>query len=309
LTKTNAEPANDYVARTNAAIDHIVGNLDKELTLEAVAKVACFSSFHFHRIFRSLLGETLAQFVKRQRLERALYLMSHAPKRSLTEVALECGFASPSDFSRSFKSRFGTAPSVFDVEAFRKSRREEFESTLAAQENGPILPRLPAGENPDGFEVIIRDVPPRTVAYIRVLNPYLSDSVVTASERLMTWADKHDLEGQWLGYMWEDPEIVALEDCRYDVAVVVNESDSGQQKFRANDEVGYYQFPAMCVAEVKISGDIELEQRAIDWLFKTWLPRSGYEPDSQPVFESWNGRPFAYGFEHFELSCQLPIKK
>ena len=80
------------------------------------AAAAGFSSFHFHRVFKSLLGETLNQFVKRLRLERALYLMSHAPNRSLTDVALGCGFSSSSDFSRSFKQCYGAAPSVFDLE-------------------------------------------------------------------------------------------------------------------------------------------------------------------------------------------------
>ena len=162
----------DYVERTNAAIDYIVRNLDGPLKLEDVARVACFSPFHFHRVFRSILGETLNQFVKRQRLERALYLMSHAAHRPLTEVALECGFSSSSDFSRSFKDRFGVPPSAFDLQHFRNSRREQFEAIISTQENESSFARLPAGHNPDGFEVTLRTLPARTVAYIRVLDPY-----------------------------------------------------------------------------------------------------------------------------------------
>jgi len=299
----------DYIERTNAAIDFIVRNIDGELKLEDVAQVACFSPFHFHRVFRSLLGETLNQFVKRQRLERALYLMSHAPGRSLTEISLECGFASSSDFSRSFKSRYGTAPSAFDVDHFRASKRKEFEAAMASYENGPVLTRLPVGLNPDGFEVTMRDLPARTVAYIRVLDPYHSNSsaVLDACNRLVDWAEQRGLaDGAWLGYMWEDPEIVALEDCRYDVAVVVDDS---RFDFRPEGEIGRFEFPSMRVADVAIRGDIQLEQRAIDWLFGTWLPRSGFVPDDQPAFEAWNGRPFAHGYEHFEISCQLPVKR
>ena len=297
----------DYIERTNAAIDYIVRNLDGDLTLQNVAKVACFSPFHFHRVFRSLVGETLNQFVKRQRLERALYLMSHAPGRSLTDISLDCGFSSSSDFSRSFKSRYGTAPSAFDVDEFRTSRRKEFETILASHQNGPKLTRLPVGTNPDRFEVSIRNLPARTVAYIRVLDPYRSTAVVDAIERLIDWAEQRGLaDGAWLGYMWEDPEIVALEDCRYDVALVIDES---QFNFRPQGEIGRFEFPSMQVADVPICGDIQLEQRAIDWLFGTWLPRSGFVPDDQPAFEAWNGRPFAHGHEYFELSCQLPVKR
>jgi len=296
----------DYIERTNAAIDFIVGNLDREITLESVAKVACFSPFHFHRIFRSVVGETLSQFTKRLRLERALYLMSHASNRSLTDISIECGFGSSSDFSRSFKGRYGVSPSNFDVRAFRDSKRKEFESIVSSYENGPTLTRLPAGENPDGFKAKIRDLPRRTVAYIRTLDPYRENVVYEASQRLVSWAENRGLaDGQWLGYMWEDPEIVALENCRYDVAVVVDENETA---IRSEGEIGVLNFEPMTVADVSICGDIQLEQRAIDWLYGTWLPTSGYIPAEHPAFEAWVGRPFVHGFEKFELSCQLPLR-
>lgn len=112
-----------------------MSNLDSSLRLEDVAQAAGFSPFHFHRVFRAILGETLQQFVKRQRLERALYWMSHTPSRSLTEIALECGFSSSSDFSRSFKQRFEVAPSAFDLEQFREERRADLEQVMANQED------------------------------------------------------------------------------------------------------------------------------------------------------------------------------
>ncbi len=61
---------------------------------------------------------------------------------------------------------------MFDLDTFRNSRRDEFERVLSSQEGGPRSPRLPVGQNPDGFEVRLRDMPARTVAYIRVLDPY-----------------------------------------------------------------------------------------------------------------------------------------
>ncbi len=292
----------DYVERVNRAIDHIVRNLAQPLSLEEISRAASFSPFHFHRVFKSLLGETLNQFVKRQRLERALYLMSHAPKRSLTDVALGCGFSSSSDFSRSFKQHFGLPPTTFDLEAFRNARRGEIEGALSGQTGSPSLTTLPVGQNPDGFEAKLRELPARTVAYIRVLNPYREGAVQAACERFLSWATERELaDGQWLGYMWEEPEIVALADCRYDVALVVDDVQPA-------GEIGRFEFPQMRVAEVVVSGDLALEARAIDWLYKTWLPRSGYVPDDQPAFESWIGRPYAHGSEHFEIAFQLPVR-
>lgn len=292
----------DYLARINRAIDSIVRDLAQPLSLHAVSQASGFSPFHFHRVFKALVGETPNQFVKRLRLERALYLMSHAPRRPLTEVALHCGFSSSSDFSRSFRQHFGQAPRRFDLEAFRGTRRAEFDQLLGAQ-HAPLLPQvMDVGANPDGFEARVRDLPARTVAYVRVFEPYREGAAQTAFGRLLAWAEQRGLaDGQWLGYMWDEPEIVALADCRYDAALVVGE-------FAPEGDIGCYSFPAMRVAEVEIRGDIHLEVRALDWLYKSWLPHSGYMPDDHPAFEAWIGRPFAHGSEHFELACQLPVR-
>lgn len=301
--KASDEPPLDYVGRVNRAIDYVVTNLTGDLSLEAVARAACFSPFHFHRVFKALIGETLAQFVRRQRLERALQVMSARPDRSLTDVALDCGFASSSDFSRGFKQHFGVPPSAFDLAAHRDARRDEFERAHGGTLATPRFGRPPAGTNPDGFVVTLRDLPPRTVAYVRVLDPYHAfGAVVAAYDELMAWAEQHGAaDRQWLGYQWEDPEIVALDKCRYDAAVEVDD-------VRPQGRIGRFEFPAMKVAEVRIAGGIELETRALDWLFTTWLPSSGYVPDDQPAFEAWIGRPFAHGSEHFTIACQLPVK-
>ena len=164
------------------------------------------------------------------------------------------------------------------------------------------LQRLPAGENPDGFAVTVRDLPARHVAYIRVHRPYESDHVPQAAARLLAWAETRGLaDGQWLGYQWDDPEIVALEKCRYDVGLEVPDT------IRTDGDVSITTFSPCLIAEVAIAGSVDVELRALDWLYLTWLPSSGYAPAHQPGFEAFNGRPFAHGMEHFELRLQLPI--
>lgn len=279
----------DYRGRINRAIDHVTRNLAEPLKLEDVAKVAAFSPFHFHRIFRAMVGETLHDFVKRTRLERALYLLSHA-RRTLTEIALEVGFNSSSDFSRSFKAYFGVSPRAFDLSKWRESGRAKFTAK----------PTSPARD--DAFSVRLRALPARRVVYLRVLRPFEAGRVAAAAAELVGWARGRGLaHGQWLGYQWEEPELVPLEKCRYDVALEIPE------EIALDEGLSEQRFPAMTVAELELKGSLELEVQAFDWLYAHWLPRSGRVPAHQPVFEAWNGLPFAHGDSHFELRIQLAL--
>jgi len=298
-----AAPRVDMLAAVHRAIDHVQTHLGGPVALEDVAHAAGFSPFHFHRVFKALMGETLHAFVQRQRLERALTMMARAAAGTLTEVALATGFASSSDFSRAFKQRYGVPPSRFDVGALRDSQRADLLVSLEATGQRPALDRLPPDTNPDGFVVRLRELPPRVLAYIRVHDPYRGLGVMEAAERLVAWAESRRVaDNKWYGYQWEDPDITPLEHCRYDIAVEVDD-------VRARGEIGRLALPGMLVAEVELAGDVALELRALDWLFSTWLPRSGRVPADQPCFEAFKGQPFAHGFEHFELAVHLPLAR
>ena len=293
----------NYIDRVNRAVDYVTAHLGERIRLEDVADAACFSPFHFHRVFRMLMGETLGVFIKRVRLERAVYLLSHQPGATLTEIALACGFSSSSDFSRSFRAHYGVAPRRFDLEGVRRSGAEALRAKLPPADSGEAGGASAPIEATDQFVAVVRPQPARRVAYIRVYRPYQADNATQAIARLLAWAEERGLaDGQWLGYQWDDPEIVPLEKCRYDVGLEVPAATM------PDDTVSTTTFDACLVAEVEINGTIDVELRALQWLFGAWLPQSGYVPAHQPAFEAWNGRPFAHGTEFFSLRAQLPVE-
>lgn len=169
---------------------------------------------------------------------------------------------------------------------------------------GGRLARLPDGSNPDGFSVVVRDIPRRRIAYLRALRPDSSGTVAEQIARMTGWAGERGLSGgEWLGIQWDDPEVVALEDCRYDVALVVGAD------VRIDDGVSQTTLPAMRVAEVAMVGDVDLELRAIDWLYRTWLPRSGHLPAELPAMEAWEGVPSIDADGSFRLRIVLPLQR
>ena len=93
----------------NNAMDLIEERLPGEVSLEELARAAGCSAFHLQRMFPYLTGLTLADYLRRRRL--SLAAMELADGRRVTDVALECGYDSPTAFTRAFKTLHGVAPS------------------------------------------------------------------------------------------------------------------------------------------------------------------------------------------------------
>ncbi len=87
-------------------------HLDERIVLEDIARVAGFSPFHFHRVFRVAFGENVNAYVVRHRLQRAAYELRYS-ERSITEIGLRCGYESPSAFGRAFARAFDMSPSAY----------------------------------------------------------------------------------------------------------------------------------------------------------------------------------------------------
>jgi AraC family transcriptional regulator len=177
-----------YAQRIDRVIDHLRRNLDRPVKLGELAGVACFSEFHFHRIFRAVSGETLNNFTNRLRLEKAARLLRFSDQ-SLTDIALDCGFSSSATFSRAFRSGYDTSPSQFRKSGEIK-KSKICKALLPEDEYG--LP-MSAEEKRAAFPVRMIDIPERQIAYIRVANAFELDRVLIALKTLIEWAKSRDI--------------------------------------------------------------------------------------------------------------------
>nr|WP_315217962.1 AraC family transcriptional regulator [uncultured Duganella sp.] len=103
-------PRAEYTRRMNRVLNYIDQHLDQPLDLRQLAEVANFSPYHFHRVFAAWMGETLGDYARRRRLEKAAFRLSCKPAVSVLETALATGFGSGEAFSRAFKLKFGCTP-------------------------------------------------------------------------------------------------------------------------------------------------------------------------------------------------------
>lgn len=98
------------------AREHIDAHLQSPLALEDLAGVAGMSVFHFCRVFREHMAITPHQYIVLRRIEQAKRLLwahgSGADKAnpSMLEIALACGFNTPSHFAAQFRRHTGQTP-------------------------------------------------------------------------------------------------------------------------------------------------------------------------------------------------------
>lgn len=93
-------------------VDYINAHLDQELSLEELAAIAQLSLYHFCRSFKRSTGLTPHQYVIRQRVERAKWLLKDR-KMGILEAAIACGFTHQSHLNRHFKRLTGVTPKIF----------------------------------------------------------------------------------------------------------------------------------------------------------------------------------------------------
>ncbi len=109
---TDTQSLQGYSGRINDVKQYIREHIDEPLNREVLAAVAGFSVSHFHRIFTAYVGENMAGYVRRVRLERAGRKLRMGAV-DITEVALAAGYDTHAAFSKAFKQQFGLSPSEF----------------------------------------------------------------------------------------------------------------------------------------------------------------------------------------------------
>ena len=278
------DTVNSYQERISQVLTHIQQYLDGSLTLEELAEVACFSPFHFHRVFRGMVGEAVAEHVRRLRLERAARQLRRT-ESAVLEIALEAGYETHESFTRAFADMFGMPPSEF---------RKDREASLEA--------RLPAGapSHASGFRV--RRLDAMRVAFVRHVGPY--NEVGKAWSKLYPWAARQGLLGpgtRVVGISHDDPDITPPDKLRYDAALIVNRPVA-----RAG-ELGVIEIPAAEYATAIHTGPYSCLSDSYAELAGKWLPGAGRELRSAPAIEFYLDSPQTVPADELRTEICLPL--
>jgi AraC family transcriptional regulator len=289
----------DYKRRMLEVLVHIQQHLDEPLPLEQLARVACFSPYHFHRVFKGMVGEPVKEHVRRLRLERAAQRLKLS-EASVIDIALDAGYLSHEAFTRSFKSAFGMAPSQF-----RLARGVE----LARVPSGihycePPSKRFRTLSRGGRMKVEIKTMKPMHVAFMRHIGPY--DEVGKVWDQLLTVMGKDGYLGgnpMMLGICHDDPEVTPQAMIRYDACLAVDE------EFVPSGEIGVQTVAGGEYAVTTHAGAYNQLGKTYAEFLGQWLPRSGRELANTPCFEVYVTDPGSTPPEESLTDIYAPLRE
>ncbi len=100
----------DWIKSISNALNYIENSLTDDIDYTKVAQAACCSEFHFSRMFSSMAGITLSEYIRRRRLTLAAFELQRSDVL-IIDIAVKYGYDSADAFTRAFKKLHGIKPS------------------------------------------------------------------------------------------------------------------------------------------------------------------------------------------------------
>lgn len=291
----------DYKQRMLRVLIYIQQHLDEPTPLEDLAAVASFSPYHFHRVFRGMVGESVKAHVRRLRLERAAARLKLG-STPITRIAFEAGYESHEAFTRAFKANRGVTPSEFRANTGPKPNPAPTRA-VSYHQGDDMTDFEPATSGGSIMKVHIKKVEPMRVAFVRHTGPY--DQCGTTWEKLCTFLGKQGLLGgdaQYIGLCHDDPEVTPAERIRYDACCTVDED------FQARGDIGVTVIDGGDFAVATHFGPFERLNESYAELLGEWLPRSGRALRSTPCLEIYLTDPENTDPEDYLTDIYAPLE-
>ena len=239
LSTIQQQSRKEYYLRINRVVDYIDSHLDEEHSLENLSRVAHFSPFHFHRIFRVLTGETINNYVKRIRLQKAGSMLISDYERTVAEVSALCGFNSTAVFCRAFRSHYGKSTGEFRS-YWKEQERKNDQSDRNYDQSDPGSSTYFSDEFLNlnrNFNmeknIAVKEMPAMDLIYCRHVGAF--DQIGGAYERLFKWAGPRGLlkfpQTKTLTVYHDDPKVVDIEKLRQSACITVDEDAKPEGEF------------------------------------------------------------------------------
>lgn len=269
----------NYLKNVQAGIDFIESNLDFDISLSTVAKEAGLSQWHFQRIFKALTNETLKTYIRSRRLANSLDKLL-TTKFRIIDIAVSAGYESQESFTRAFKASFNMTPNEYrklgDKSLFLKKLEFDSEYLKHINQNISLEPEL------------YRQEPMRLIG-LKTCFYSVDSEKNNIGERLPPlWASFlkriDEIENTVVGICYG--VVLQIRDntdqLEYYAAVEVDRIESVPKNMVRID------IPASIYARFTHKGGVNLIDNTVNYLYSSWLLKSGRRHTSGPDLEIYD---------------------
>ncbi len=274
-----------YEARLHRVLDHIHDNPSGDLSLDALADVAAMSRFHWHRVFRAMTGQTVAQAVRWVRLHRASVALVQTAQ-PMAKVAQSVGYPNVASFARAFADVFGMTPTAFRNQGALR----------------PFPPtRIP--ETLSMYPIDVREFPARLLAAMPHRGAY--HEIGHAFEKLSATMAARGLfadAGAMVAVFYDDPSAVAPDQLRSHAGFVMRGDVALDPPLNA------VMLPAGRHAVLTYTGPYAGLPAAYDQMYAVWLRQSDEVPADSPAFEVYLNSPMDTAPQDLVTELCVPLR-
>lgn len=294
----------DHIGRIQRAIEFIEENLKEDLSTETIAMEACFSMWHFQKVFSSVVGDSVKEYVRKRRLTSALIELGTSDRR-IIDIAIDYQFDSQASFTRAFKAHFGYTPG--------DCRKEGIKSVLSL--NKPrititYLDHLYGGMTMQPKFVTIQEkkVIGMVTNFISVLSleknnhiviPQLWDRYIPRSSEIKN--RKNSINLGLCERICDPFQTNHPDECLYVAGTEVTDFNFVPEGMVKKT------IPGGRYAVFTHKGKLDNLEHTLNYIFGSWLPKSSEELRDAPDLEIYDER-FKLGSDISELDIYIPVK-
>jgi len=279
-----ASTANDYRKRLNRVVDYLYQHLDDNIRIDDLAEIAHLSSYHWHRIYTAMQGETVATTLKRLRLERAANKLSNTNTSILT-IAKTAQYSSSEAFGRAFKEAYDLTPAAYR----EQGSHSEFKNANLIDDH-------------ERFDVSIEPLNTSVCASVSHTGDYMQ--INHAMGTLFGALAEQQLLNEstvMMAVFFDDPDTTTADNLRSAACspiakdVVLTAPLERLELLQGN------------YAKLLYTGPYADMKDAYRWLYGTWLPNSGYEAADAPGVEMYLNNPQEVPASELQTLMCLPL--
>lgn len=275
----------NYKIRLNRVFQYIDDHLDSDIPLSKVAEIAFFSPYHFHRIFKTITGETLNGFVTRRKIEKAALDILHTHK-SIAEIAHNYGFSDNPAFTKAFKKFYGVSPTNFKKQNPNRYTKIRQLKSKNGQKYPDIDQYICIIDNLKKWmkmnaQIEVREIPKMDFMYISCIG---SQELAGAFQKLISWAAPKGLmndQAKLMTIYHDSLKVTEEERARLSACFIVDQLKEKEGEIENSTiDKGKY-----------IVGNYEIKLEDFDQSWASlhlWMNENGYKKSDKDSFEIYH---------------------